>query len=91
MLPSTLTIRNVGIRPAAVLAPMAGVTDTVFRRVIRDHEFEPRAHAKDGVLRIEVPDVEKALATFRSGEGSATGSSGWEGSASLPFEGTGER
>src|SRR5712692_2141589 len=35
MLPSTLTIRNVVIRPAAVLAPMAGVTDTVFRRVIR--------------------------------------------------------
>ena len=63
----------------------------VFRRVIRDHEFEPRAHAKDGVLRIDAPDVEKALATFRSGEGSATGSSGWEGSASLPFEGSGER
>ncbi len=35
MLPSTLAIRNVLIRPAAVLAPMAGVTDTVFRRVIR--------------------------------------------------------
>jgi tRNA-dihydrouridine synthase B len=35
MLPSTLTIRDVVIRPAAVLAPMAGVTDTVFRRVIR--------------------------------------------------------
>jgi len=63
----------------------------VFRRVIRDHEFEPRTHSKDGVLRIDVPDVEKALATFHSGEGSATGSSGWEGSASLPFEGTGER
>jgi len=35
MLPSTLTIRNVTIRPATVLAPMAGVTDTVFRRVMR--------------------------------------------------------
>ncbi len=30
-----LTIRNVRVRPALVLAPMAGVTDTVFRRVIR--------------------------------------------------------
>jgi len=35
MFPSQLTIRNVAICPATVLAPMAGVTDTVFRRVIR--------------------------------------------------------
>jgi len=35
MFPTQLTIRNAAIRPATVLAPMAGVTDTVFRRVIR--------------------------------------------------------
>ena len=35
MLPASLTIRDIAIRPATVLAPMAGVTDTVFRRVIR--------------------------------------------------------
>jgi nifR3 family TIM-barrel protein len=35
MFPTELRIRNVGIRPALVLAPMAGVTDTVFRQVIR--------------------------------------------------------
>jgi tRNA-dihydrouridine synthase B len=35
MISPTLTIRNVTIRPGTVLAPMAGVTDTVFRRVIR--------------------------------------------------------
>ncbi len=35
MFPAALTIRDVVIRPATVLAPMAGVTDTVFRRVIR--------------------------------------------------------
>lgn len=35
MLPSSLHIRDLTVRPATVLAPMAGVTDTVFRRVIR--------------------------------------------------------
>ncbi len=35
MFPPSLTIRNLAIRPAAVLAPMAGITDTIFRRVIR--------------------------------------------------------
>jgi tRNA-dihydrouridine synthase B len=51
MWPTELKIRDVGsarsamsaeskalvIRPATILAPMAGVTDTVFRRVIRSH------------------------------------------------------
>ncbi|HXX71965.1 MAG TPA: tRNA dihydrouridine synthase DusB [Candidatus Acidoferrum sp.] len=35
MLPAELKIRDVAIRPATLLAPMAGLTDTVFRRVIR--------------------------------------------------------
>jgi nifR3 family TIM-barrel protein len=35
MFPAELRIRNLTIRPATMLAPMAGVTDTVFRRVIR--------------------------------------------------------
>jgi len=35
MFPAELTIRKTAIRPATILAPMAGVTDTVFRRVIR--------------------------------------------------------
>src|ERR1700740_3325168 len=35
MFPSEFTIRGRTIRPATILAPMAGVTDTVFRRVIR--------------------------------------------------------
>ena len=35
ILPSLLTIRDRRIAPGTVLAPMAGVTDTVFRRMIR--------------------------------------------------------
>ncbi len=33
--PATFAIRDIFISPATVLAPMAGVTDTVFRRLIR--------------------------------------------------------
>jgi tRNA-dihydrouridine synthase B len=36
MIPASITIRDMTIRPAAMLAPMAGVTDTLFRRVIRE-------------------------------------------------------
>ncbi len=35
MIPASFQIRNLTVRPATVLAPMAGVTDTLFRRVIR--------------------------------------------------------
>jgi nifR3 family TIM-barrel protein len=34
--PDVLRVGAVTVRPATVLAPMAGVTDTVFRRLIRD-------------------------------------------------------
>jgi len=35
MSPAEFTIRDTKVRPATILAPMAGITDTVFRRVIR--------------------------------------------------------
>src|SRR6201997_1354116 len=34
--PASVSLGGVEIRPATVLAPMAGVTDTVFRRFIRN-------------------------------------------------------
>ena len=36
LVPARLTLGTVEIAPATVLAPMAGVTDTVFRRFIRN-------------------------------------------------------
>ncbi len=45
---ATLTIGNVAIAPATVLAPMAGVTDTVFRRFIKNaSKFTPQAASDD--------------------------------------------
>ena len=35
MIPESYSVRDLVIRPATILAPMAGVTDTLFRRVIR--------------------------------------------------------
>ena len=63
--PRTLKIGNVELTPATVLAPMAGVTDTVFRRFIRNlggcglimTEFT----SADGVLRAKDKKAQRYL------------------------------
>jgi nifR3 family TIM-barrel protein len=63
--PASLTIGTVTVSPATVLAPMAGVTDTVFRRFIRNlggcglimTEFT----SADGVLRMKDQKAKRYL------------------------------
>ncbi|HZD95302.1 MAG TPA: tRNA dihydrouridine synthase DusB [Candidatus Sulfotelmatobacter sp.] len=60
--PDSLQIGNVNIIPATILAPMAGVTDTVFRRFIRNASFlRPpldimSAPEEAEQLRAQIPD-----------------------------------
>jgi ATP-dependent Clp protease ATP-binding subunit ClpX len=58
----------------------------IFRRVIRPYEFDPQSQAKNGALRIDVAEVERALAPFRTDGGRASGTAGWDSSAPIPWD-----
>ena len=63
--PACFQIGNVNIAPATVLAPMAGVTDTVFRQFIREMTgcglLMTEFTSADGVLRRKDPKAKRYL------------------------------
>ncbi|MBS1800702.1 MAG: tRNA-dihydrouridine synthase [Acidobacteria bacterium] len=80
--PASFTIGNVTIAPATVLAPMAGVTDTVFRRFIKNasqfshsasfkecHPERSEAESKDLRFAPDATNVEAETTNQQSGCG----------------------
>jgi len=64
--PAEVRLGSVLVRPATVLAPMAGVTDTVFRRFIRHASLFSR---EEGTGNREQTSIDSALTNSQSGCG----------------------
>ncbi len=68
--PAEVRIGAVAVRPATVLAPMAGVTDTVFRRFIRHASLFSRDQGSEiGDQKPGAENVETAISNTESGCG----------------------
>ncbi len=68
--PAEMRVGSVTVRPATVLAPMAGVTDTVFRRFIRHASmFSTSAGVSASPDRAAASDVDQEVTNQQSGCG----------------------
>ena len=67
--PASLRIGNVTVAPATLLAPMAGVTDTVFRRFIRNASVFCHGDDTSTAVATSSSQVEKAITNQQSGCG----------------------
>jgi ATP-dependent Clp protease ATP-binding subunit ClpX len=57
----------------------------IFRRVVAPYEFDPRrATAADGSVRVDVAEVEKALAAWKGQSEQAATVAGWDASFPMP-------
>src|SRR3954470_17389477 len=68
LVPDEVVIGGVRIAPATILAPMAGVTDTVFRRFIKHTSFDPGASNATSACGLIMTEFTSADGLYRCRE-----------------------